>query len=365
MTAEEDGPRLGQEATARVEGVTTQKDIAKKPTRQAKGPFDPRLLIDALHPPGLLFAICVFGRVNKVCFRRDPAKAVKVARRLDDERCFDGVYFLVANLAKKPVRGRGTEADVVEARAAWTDVDALDFSPLLERVDALVGRGLSRKEAKTRAWSDAPSEVRKAAMERALAAIRGGVADPASAFVNSGRGWHAYWLFNEPVARGDLPLLKGVNRAIAERVGGDHAIDLARVLRMPGTNNRKDPDNPIPCRLAHFVENRRYDFHAFASGLGATAEPLKSPGRKGSAKARTSRSTPHVGGAAEAPVALALPQAWERLLAVDRRVRATWEGRRRDLGDQSRSGYGMALAAQAAGVTQDPAEILAILAAAP
>ncbi len=64
---------------------------------------------------------------------------------------------------------------------------------------------------------------------------------------------------------------------IAARVGGDHTTDLARLLRLPGTLNRKDERNgkpPVPCELAECDPARRYpfaDFERFAECSPAKA----------------------------------------------------------------------------------------------
>jgi hypothetical protein len=62
-----------------------------------------------------------------------------------------------------------------------------------------------------------------------------------------------------------------VIQGIAQQIGGDHTQDLSRLLRLPGTFNRKDERNgtePVPCELVECDENRRYafaDFEAFAA----------------------------------------------------------------------------------------------------
>ena len=58
---------------------------------------------------------------------------------------------------------------------------------------------------------------------------------------------------------------------IAAKIEGDHTKDLARLLRLPGTLNRKDQRNgkePVPCVLVECDPTRRYsfaDFERFAS----------------------------------------------------------------------------------------------------
>jgi hypothetical protein len=60
--------------------------------------------------------------------------------------------------------------------------------------------------------------------------------------VQSGHGWHAYWLLTEPLPLGDggAARAKGYLRALASAVGGDlKSAEPARILRVPGTKNFK------------------------------------------------------------------------------------------------------------------------------
>lgn len=139
-----------------------------------------------------------------------------------------------------------------------------------------------------------------------------------SIIVNSGNGVHLYWLLDTPfeiddageplavetewvelpggrkkprkyiVENGDkvyldqrrhisrlspkAELIQDVLAGIAKAVGGDHTTDLSRLLRIPGTFNRKDQRNgrePVATVLVECDANRRYSL--------ATFEPLKSP----------------------------------------------------------------------------------------
>ncbi len=79
-----------------------------------------------------------------------------------------------------------------------------------------------------------------------------------SIIVNTGHGWHLYWLLKEPV-----PFEKAaeVMADIALLVGGDRVWDKARVLRLPDTMNTKSQPH-VPCRLMK-CENVAYDLSDF------------------------------------------------------------------------------------------------------
>jgi hypothetical protein len=67
---------------------------------------------------------------------------------------------------------------------------------------------------------------------------------PPDILVSSGSGVHSYWRLTDPfLVRGEgekWEPIEAVNRALAQKFKGDHnTIDIARVLRVPGTLNHK------------------------------------------------------------------------------------------------------------------------------
>lgn len=75
---------------------------------------------------------------------------------------------------------------------------------------------------------------------------------PPSLYVHSGRGVHVYWCLDRDVPVRDwLPVARAL-KAKCEELGfaadGSVTADAARILRAPGTLNRKGA-NPIPCRV--------------------------------------------------------------------------------------------------------------------
>lgn len=95
----------------------------------------------------------------------------------------------------------------------------------------------------------------------ALATV-GALAVPPTAVVDSGGGYHCYWVLQEPVTGADLHQVPVWNARVREMVrdahaatvpgaghAGDDVGDLARILRVPGTLNRKQPDWPRQVQL--------------------------------------------------------------------------------------------------------------------
>jgi hypothetical protein len=62
---------------------------------------------------------------------------------------------------------------------------------------------------------------------------------------------------------------------IASKIGGDHTKDLARLLRLPGTLNRKDERNgkePVPCEVVECDKARCYPLVEFERYAGASPD---------------------------------------------------------------------------------------------
>jgi len=71
---------------------------------------------------------------------------------------------------------------------------------------------------------------------------------------------------NRPALSADAVLVQDVLAGIADKIGGDHTTDLSRLLRVPGSLNRKDQRNgrePVPCELVLLDGARRYSFDTF------------------------------------------------------------------------------------------------------
>ena len=91
-----------------------------------------------------------------------------------------------------------------------------------------------------------------------------------SAIVDSGHGFHAYWRLSEAVEFKDAEY---VMRGIARWVNGDATYDQARILRVPGTVNWKDPENPVPVRLLKLDHLRKYELSDFAEITACLEQP--------------------------------------------------------------------------------------------
>jgi hypothetical protein len=176
---------------------------------------------------------------------------------------------------------------------------------------------------------------------------------PPTITVGTGNGAQAWWLFKEPLIfetdeerRDTARILNRWHTMIrldcATRGWAyDRLADFARVARVPGTRNMKDPANPKDVHVISCDESRRYRLSDFEEFLDDAGIPDIDAQEK-AAQAWRERFI-------NAPIAINLgarvsQEVVDRWQGLDARFRNTWERRRHDLKDDSQSGYDMALA---------------------
>lgn len=236
------------------------------------------------------------------------AVATNLARTQD-------VYFGVGLIQGTP-RGRGRHEDVVGIGALWADVDFAG--------PAHPDKSLPAHE----------EDFQQLLAELPLAP---------SIIVDSGHGRHLYWLLHEPwlfedaatrtqaahVARG----WHGVVCLAATRHGWalENLGDLTRILRLPGTINRKIPEHPCEVTILQADPQRRYAVEDFENFLPDCSDP--SP-----------ESAPQ---AMDLSIALDADPPPDKFLQATQHsalFQQTWDRCRPDLLDQSASAYDLSLA---------------------
>jgi len=96
-----------------------------------------------------------------------------------------------------------------------------------------------------------------------------------SVVVESGRGLHAYWLFDMPYPVADArPICAGIQKHFQL---SDTINDPRRVLRLPGFLNLKEPKDPRWCRVVEGASWKRYSILQFKNYV---AEPEKTQEEK-------------------------------------------------------------------------------------
>lgn len=138
----------------------------------------------------------------------------------------ENIYFGVSQRFQK----RGDADSCSLTPAAWLDFDKLDSSDPDTRKDEVLVR------------------IKNA-----------GLPDP-SVIVSSGNGIHVYWLLDQPAGDELVPVLKGM----AKMTNADpRPAEKARIMRLPGTPNRKK--EPVPCVILESDYNRKYSFDSLNS----------------------------------------------------------------------------------------------------
>lgn len=175
---------------------------------------------------------------------------------------------------------------------------------------------------------------------------------PPTFVVRTGNGAHAWWLFREPLIFGTDEERRDVASLVCRwqtllRLNAathgwvfDRLSDLARVLRIPGTQNCKDPRNPKPVSI-HSQTDRRYNPSDFAEFLEDQAIPDAEEQER---VAQTWKEKFADKPLSIDPSATVPEDLLNRHMAADPRFKSTWLRQRQDLKDQSQSGYDMALA---------------------
>jgi len=128
------------------------------------------------------------------------------------------------------VRGdgrRGDKISVIQANFLWADIDAQAF----DAKDIVHGKELALEH-----------------LDRVLPPEQS-----PSILIDSGHGFHALWLLERPWAfdmDGSIEMFELLLRRLAKRLKADRSsAEAARVLRLPGSVNFKDKDNPCLCKI--------------------------------------------------------------------------------------------------------------------
>jgi hypothetical protein len=176
---------------------------------------------------------------------------------------------------------------------------------------------------------------------------------PPSIMVSTGNGVHPWWLFKEPLIFDSDEERKAAARvltrwhkmlehnAAAHGWTYDKLADLARILRIPGTRNLKDPANPKDVTILS-ITDRRYNLSDIEEFLGP--EVTDSTGQ---AQAALPPDWKRQFDDSPLAVNLSARISQDRIdgwMREDMRFRNTWLRQRHDLKDQSQSGYDLALA---------------------
>jgi hypothetical protein len=184
----------------------------------------------------------------------------------------------------------------------------------------------------------------------ALAVLKAHAIPQPTMAIDSGHGLHLWWCFNEPLEflgadhRGETrDRLAGFQATLRAIYGGvlDSTHDMARILRVPGTMNRKKDCEPVPVKTMFIAENARYEIADFDNFI-VNAEDLVA------GKPATPVQTKEV---EQWPVQVEDGREWPvgkvaAFQTADDKFALTWGRKRSDFKDQSQSSYDLSLANQ-------------------
>ena len=107
---------------------------------------------------------------------------------------------------------------------------------------------------------------------------------PPSAIIRTGGGLHVYWILADPAGREDFGRVKAITKSLAFTFHADTvACDIPRILRLPGTVNRKpdyNPPRPVTLARADWHPEREYSLSDFAALLPIEGEIKQPPAEK-------------------------------------------------------------------------------------
>ncbi len=180
--------------------------------------------------------------------------AADTAMRLRDHF---NIYFAMGLQADRPEKGRGKEAGVISLPGLWADIDVLGPNPAALALPPTI--------------------------EDAMRIVQAVPFKP-TVIVYTGGGIQAYWLFKEPWefdSDKERKKAKALSKAFQKYLQNaaitcgwimDGTADLCRVLRLPGTYNRKQAE-PVLVRYEVVEDARRYNPSDFEDFLNIEADP--------------------------------------------------------------------------------------------
>ena len=114
-------------------------------------------------------------------------------------------------------------------------------------------------------WVDIDGKDFKNGKSEALTQIEDFEIQP-NIIVDSGNGYHCYWILKEPILdinEEQRLEFRQILSGLIEKLGADrHAVNLDRVLRLPGTFNIKG-EEPIECRVEKVMTDNVYSLEDF------------------------------------------------------------------------------------------------------
>lgn len=224
MLRRESSPPTNPAPLAEPTGTATPLATADSNSEAPCSPTDAEKFCCAVLPTSghLCIQPASAGVFGKTLWFSSAADAARAALELDRRNGLD-VYLGMASYSSTQKR---SAQEVAYKRALSLDIDVGDEKPFPNKAKAL--------------------EALKAFL------LQSGIPIPAI-LVDSGHGWHCHWPLSSDIEPAKWQILADNLRAACDRFDfpDDRTVttDLARILRVPGTTNRKVPSEPREVRL--------------------------------------------------------------------------------------------------------------------
>jgi hypothetical protein len=141
------------------------------------------------------------------------------------------------------------------------DVDGWDvYFGVLPRV-SMEGKTANVVNETSVLWADFDAKVYPGGAKAQAFYALGKVTPAPHIIVDSGHGYHAYWLLASPIS---FTWAARIMKGIAMATGADRVYDQARILRVPGTHNHKDADPSLVRVLRFDILSPRYASEDFS-----------------------------------------------------------------------------------------------------
>ena len=285
--------------------------------------MDPRTFLTALwgkKPPGDILIWMLPQKLSRWYISFDHLN--QDLRAYPERDLYTGVGFPAPGTTKLVSNQRCITADIGALTGMWADIDVAH--PIHKRANLT------------------PT------LEQALGTLEQFPFEP-TITIDSGHGLQAWWLFEKPwIFKSEEDNLTAQKlaqwwnkeiQALYDKQGWtvDSVYDLARVLRIPDTFNNKIPEERVPVKTIR-KDGPRYQRETFLDQVPPDFRPIPTVSR--------SRITREVkgNGLVISPDAQPPPDKLINLMDSDPKFRASWKGERKDMTDQSTSGYDMSLA---------------------
>lgn len=187
-------------------------------------------------------------------------EAIGIAERATD--CHVWLNIATRDRNRPAASPRGRAEDCRTLPAIWADLDVIEGAPPGAHKDgAKAFPTYDDAEAFVRAFPIAPTMT-----------------------VRTGYGYSAWWILDEPVDNTTGTLLIAALAATMNRLSAGQAdpsvFDIARMMRVPGTLNWKNPDQPIPATIEHHSTAARYSVDDLLERLDPPTQPARTTNRQ-------------------------------------------------------------------------------------